>query len=125
MLVLQDWALFLSHTAIVLFNLTGWMWRRTRVLHLIIFGLTAFSWFVLGAVYGWGYCFCTDYHAHVLRQLDHPDANLTFIQLMFKRLCGVSLSQPVSNWVGGGGFGLILIATCLVWVREWRRRSRT
>lgn len=125
MLVLQDWVLFLSHTAIVVFNLTGWMWRRTRVLHLITLGLTAFSWFVLGALYGWGYCFCTDYHAHVLRQLDHPDANLTFIQLMFKRLCGVSLSQPVSNLVGGGGFGLILFATCLVWMREWRRRSRT
>ncbi|MFW6169620.1 MAG: DUF2784 family protein [Planctomycetota bacterium] len=122
MLVLQDWVLFWSHTALTLFNLTGWMWKRTRVLHLVTFGLTAFSWFVLGAAYGWGYCFFTDYHAHVLRQLDHPDANLTFIQLMFKRVCGVSLSQPVSNMVGVGGFAFILLATCMVWMGEWYRR---
>jgi len=29
--------------------------------------LTAFSWFVLGIWYGWGYCVCTDWHYMVLR----------------------------------------------------------
>lgn len=92
------------------------------MLHLVTFGLTAFSWFALGALYGWGYCFCTDYHAQVLRQLDHPDADLTFIQLMFERLLGISLSHPAANMIGMGGFTLILIATCMVWIREWHCR---
>ena len=63
MWVLLDWLLFSVHTALVLFNMFGWIWKRTRVAHLITLGLTAFSWFALGAIYGWGYCLCTDYHA--------------------------------------------------------------
>lgn len=128
LLVLQDWVLFLFHTGLVFFNMLGWIWRRTRVLHLITMGLTAFSWFALGAVYGWGYCFCTDYHAYVLRQLENPHAELTFIQLMLKRLFGVSLTAPVAGRLALWGFVLIAAATCAAWSRELyqgRKRSRS
>src|SRR5262249_8135894 len=62
MLDVLDKAFLVFHTALVLFNMFGWAWRRTRVLHLVTLGATAFSWFVLGAFYGWGYCLCTDWH---------------------------------------------------------------
>lgn len=119
MLVFQDWALFLSHVVLVLFNMFGWIWKSTRVLHLITMGLTSFSWFALGAIYGWGYCFCTDYHAEVLRQLGSPDANITFIQLMFKRLLGLSVSQERADWIAFFVFALILLAMAIVWTRTW------
>lgn len=73
MLILQDWLLFIGHVLLIVFNMVGWIWKRTRKLHLITISLTAFSWIVLGAVYGWGYCFFTDYHAEVLEHLGHAD----------------------------------------------------
>ncbi len=121
MLVLQEWVLFWGHVLLVVFNTFGWIWRRTRVLHLITISLTAFSWFALGAVYGWGYCFCTDYHADVLRRLNSPDANLTFIQLMFKRLLGMQVDQQLADGLTVVIFALILIATAVVWIRTLLR----
>lgn len=125
MLVVQDWALFVAHVGLIIFNMVGWIWPRTRVLHLVTIGLTSFSWFVLGAIYGWGYCVCMDYHANILRQLGHPDANLTFIQLVLKRLFGISASRPVADYLTIGVFALILIATAVVWTRDLiGRRNR-
>jgi len=121
MLVLQDWLLFIGHVLLVVFNMVGWIWKRTRKLHLITIGLTAFSWIVLGAVYGWGYCFFTDYHAEVLEQLGHPDAHKTFIQLMFKRLLGLSLGLSTANMLAVIVFIMIILATAFVWIRDWQR----
>ncbi len=124
MLVVQDWVLFLGHLGLILFNMTGWIWRRTRLLHLLTMGLTAFSWFVLGALYGWGYCVCTDYHAHILRQLGDPDAGLSFIQLLLKRIFGISASQAVADNLAVSVFAMIIIATSVVWGREWCRHRK-
>lgn len=121
MWVLLDWLLFSVHTALVLFNMCGWIWKRTRVVHLITLGLTAFSWFVLGAIYGWGYCLCTDYHARILEQLGSPAADLTFIQLMFQRLLGISVGAELADGVAVVVFGLIVCATAWVWL--WPRRA--
>ena len=123
MLVIQDWALFLAHVCLIIFNMVGWIWPRTRVLHLVTMGLTSFSWFVLGAIHGWGYCVCMDYHAHILRQLNHPDAHVTFIQLVLKRLFGISASQPVADYLTVIVFALIVIATAAVWARDLCRRG--
>ena len=55
-LVIVDIVLTIFHTALTLFNLTGWIWPRTRRLHLWVVGITAFCWLVLGMWYGLGYC---------------------------------------------------------------------
>ncbi len=117
MWVLLDWLLFSVHTVLVFFNMFGWIWKRTRVAHLITLSLTAFSWIGLGAIYGWGYCLCTDYHARVLEQLGNPAADLTFIQLMFQRLLGISVGAELADGVGVAVFALIVCATAFVW---WR-----
>lgn len=124
MLVLLDWTLFSAHVGLVVFNMIGWMWTRTRQAHLVTLGLTAFSWLGLGAMYGWGYCFCTDYHAQILRELGNPDADVTFIQLMFKRLLGVVLSQATADNLAVAVFVLIVIATTVVWVRQYAGRNK-
>ncbi len=125
MLILQESMLFWGHVALVLFNMTGWMFRQTRRLHLATFGLTAFSWFALGAVYGWGYCICTDYHADVLARLGSPEADLTFIQLMFQRLLGMPSDRSTADTLAVVVFLLICFATAFVWTRVWlHRRAR-
>ena len=39
---------FVFHTAITLFNITGWLFHPTRKWNIVTLLLTAFSWFFLG-----------------------------------------------------------------------------
>ena len=64
-----DILLFVLHGLLVLFNLTGWIWRKTRRLHLWTILLTLASWSLLGMFYGFGYCPLTDWHWDVKRHL--------------------------------------------------------
>ncbi len=73
---------FVFHTVWTLFNMTGWMFRPTRRLHLVTLTLTALSWFVLGIWYGWGYCLCTDWHWQVRRELGFRDESNSYIHFL-------------------------------------------
>lgn len=122
MLDLLDKTFLVLHTALVVFNMVGWAWRRTRTAHLITLGATAFSWFVLGAFYGWGYCLCTDWHFAVRRRLGYDDPESSYLQFLINRLTGAGIDRVTSDWLAGGGFAAIVVATVVVWVREWLRR---
>lgn len=124
MLPFLDQFFFVFHTLLIGFNIVGWAWRRTRTLHLVTLGLTAFSWFVLGAFYGWGYCFCTDWHFQIRRQLGYVDTESSYVQLLTRKLCGVSLSRPSSDTLALAIFIAIVAATATVWIRDWRRHRR-
>lgn len=83
---------FVFHTAFTLFNIVGWIFKSTRKLHLITLSLTAFSWFVLGIWYGWGYCFCTQWHWEVRRKLGFTDESNSYIQFLIFKLTGIKFS---------------------------------
>ena len=57
--------LIIFHTILIIFNLFGWIWKRTRKLNLISLSIVAFSWIILGIWYGIGYCPLTDLHWHI------------------------------------------------------------
>ena len=122
MLVLLDNAFFAFHTLLIAFNMVGWAWRKTRPLHLIVLGLTAFSWFVMGAYFGWGYCLCTDWHFRVRRQLGYAVPESSFIQLLLGSV-GLPVSHRLANGLALGVFVAIVIATAIVWTVELRRRQ--
>jgi hypothetical protein len=82
---------FIFHTAFTLFNIAGWMFRKTRKWNLITLFLTAFSWFVLGIWYGWGYCFCTDWHWDVREKLGYHDEQQSYIHFLIAKLTGLEL----------------------------------
>jgi len=124
MLQVLDQGFFVAHTLLIVFNMVGWAWRRTRLLHLVTMGATSFSWFVLGWFYGLGYCVCTDWHFQVRRQLGYGDLELSYIQLLFKHFAGLSVSLEVANWIAGSVFAFIVVATATVWALEWRRWRR-
>lgn len=82
LLKFADWFFMIFHSALVIFNMTGWIWRRTMRLHFITIALTAFSWVFLGFWYGFGYCPFTDWHWKVLVKrgiTDLPDSYLKFL----------------------------------------------
>ena len=83
---------FVFHTALTLFNLVGWMWKKTRRAHLVLISLTVLSWFGLGLIYGFGYCPCTDWHWQVKRKLGETDLPVSYVKYYLDRLTGLDLS---------------------------------
>ena len=86
---------FVFHTSFTLLNLFGWIFKKTRRLHLITMSLTAFSWFVLGIWYGWGYCFCTDWHWAVREKLGYHDHSNSYIHFLILKLTGANLNEQL------------------------------
>lgn len=86
---------FVFHTAFTLFNMVGWIFPKTRKLHLITLSLTAFSWFVLGIWYGWGYCACTDWHWAVREDLGYEDRSNSYIHFLLHKLTGSNLNPKL------------------------------
>ena len=124
MLALLDVLFLILHSGLVLFNLTGWIWRRTRRLHLLVIGLTVLSWFGLGLFYGWGYCPCTDWHWDVKRALGETGLPNSYVKYYLDRLSGFSWDPPVVDGVvlvlGIGALGVSVGLN----VRDWRRARR-
>ena len=81
-----DYFFVTFHTGLVLFDLTGWAWKRTRRIHLIVMGLTIVSWFGLGLFYGWGYCPCTDWHWAVKVKLGETNLPNSYVKYYVDRL---------------------------------------
>lgn len=100
---------FVFHTSWIAFNCAGWMWRRTRRLHLATIVLTGVSWFGLGIWYGWGYCPCTDWHWQVRERLGFQDPP-SYTQLLIRELTGVDTG---SEWADALTLFVFVIAATL------------
>jgi len=119
MLFALDVVFFVLHSALIVFNMVGWAFRRTRKWHLVSLGLTAASWFVMGYWKGWGYCLCTDWHFMVRRARGIEDVEFNYIQLLARVLAGWNMSQPLAEALALTTFAAIL--ACTAWA-NWPRR---
>ena len=122
LLHVADWLLFAFHAVLVLFNCTGWIWRRTRGLHLATLGATAASWFLLGIWFGPGYCLCTDLHWRVRVALGQQITERTYIQYLVARLTGWRPDADLASNVTAGVFVAVSILSIWLNLRDWRRR---
>jgi hypothetical protein len=86
---------FVFHTIFTVFNITGWVFSATRKWNLLTLSLTAFSWFVLGIWYGWGYCFCTDWHWQVRSALGYVDKSNSYIHFLLLKLTGINFPEQL------------------------------
>ena len=110
------------HGCLVLFNLTGWIFKLTRRLHLITTGLTVLSWFGLGFCYGWGFCPCTQWHWEVKLKLGIADLPYSYVKYYADRLTGFSWDPTtVDGIVVGAGFLVFGLACWLNW-RDYKNR---
>jgi hypothetical protein len=94
-LTLSFWVLHLAdyfflgfHTALIFFNLFGWIFSPLRKANLITLVLTGGSWFILGIFYGIGYCPFTEWHWQILDRLGQHDLPDSYISYLIKRLTG-------------------------------------
>src|SRR5688500_1632725 len=107
----------LTHILIISFILTGWAFKRTRLIHLILVIATIFSWIGLGYFYGWGYCFWTDWHWQVrdLLELPHP---ASYIKLLVDSVTRHSWNAVVIDQVTLVVFVIVLLITVFVNLRQ-------
>jgi hypothetical protein len=118
-LVIADYFFLVFHTGLILFNLTGWIWRPLRKWHLATILLTFASWGLLGIWYGFGYCPLTDWHWEVLMHLGVTNLPSSYISYLLERLLGLSLA---GNIVDGLTLGFAVLALAIsIWVNFYRR----
>ena len=113
---------FVFHTVFTLFNIVGWAFRKTRRLHLITMLLTAFSWFVLGIWYGWGYCFCTDWHWQVREKLGYTDRSNSYIHFLVLNLTGEDFNPQFVENITLIIFLLSFALTTWLNIKDWGRK---
>jgi hypothetical protein len=109
------------HTALILFNLSGWIWRKTRLLNLLTLLLTGAAWSLLGFIVGTpGYCPLTDWHFSVLDKLGRTGIPDSYIKYIADRLTGLNFSSSLVDSVTLIAFIAALVASLFMNLRDYR-----
>jgi uncharacterized membrane protein len=113
---------FVFHSTLIVLILLGWAWKKTRLVNLAIILLTAFSWFILGIWYGYGYCPSTDWHWQVRAKLGIYDMPSSYTKFLVDSFTGWDVKQKTVDIIT-----LILLIGALTAslhanIRTWRKR---
>lgn len=88
-----DMFFLVFHSAIVLFSTTGWIWKKTRKIHLIVLGIIGSSWLFLGFIVGTlSYCPLTDWHFSVLEKLGRTELPISYVKYLADRITGLDFN---------------------------------
>jgi hypothetical protein len=113
---------FAFHSSLMALILLGWMWKRTRLANLVVVLLTAFSWFILGIWYGYGYCPSTDWHWQVRGRMGIRDLPTSYTKLLFDSFIGWDISQKTVDIVTLLLLVFALSASLYTNIRDWRKK---
>ncbi|WP_205509829.1 DUF2784 domain-containing protein [Longitalea arenae] len=116
---------FIFHTVFTLFNVFGWIFPATRKWNLFTLLLTAFSWFVLGIWYGWGYCLCTDWHWDIRESLGYHDQQKSYIHFLLLKLTGFNFNEDLVNNATLIVFVISLIMSIWLNMRDRKKSKRS
>lgn len=119
-----DVILTLAHVVVIGFNLVGWIWQKTRRLHLLCVILTALSWLLLGIWYGFGYCFLTDWQWQIKRKLGETDMPASFIKYAIDQTTGWATDPFWVDVMTAVGFGIIAILSVILNIQDTRKRRK-
>ena len=112
------------HTALTLFNITGWIWRRTRFANLITLLLTGFSWLFLGLITGSpGYCPLTDWHFRILEKMGRTGLPESYIKYLAYRITGLDFNPGLVDNVTLYVYLAALIISITLNANQFLKRS--
>jgi len=114
-----DWFFFIFHLALVMFNLLGWIWKKTRLWNLIVLLLTLFSWFGLGIFYGFGFCPITEWHWQVLGKLGKTGLPDSYISYLIYRITSFLPPQVLVDYATMIGAFLAFFVSAYLNVSGW------
>ena len=113
---------FFFHTSLIIFNSFGWIFQKFRKWNLITLLLTAFSWFVLGIWFGWGFCVCTDWHWKVRWNLGYQDMSNSYIHFLILKFTGIDFSEGLVNIGTSIVFFSSLIISLWINISDYKRK---
>jgi len=114
---------YVFHIGLIFFNLFGWIPERLRKWNLITLLLTAFSWFVLGIFYGFGYCFLTDWHWEIRDKLGYSTESNSYIHFLVTDLTPLVIGEHIVDILTAVLFFVALLISIVLNVRDRRRRG--
>jgi hypothetical protein len=107
------------HSFLILFNLFGWIWRRTRIWNLVTLLLTGASWVILGWIVGVpGYCPLTDWHFAVLERLGRTDLPNSYVKYLADRITGLDINSATVDKITLYTFLAALIISLMLNIRQ-------
>ncbi|MDP4224683.1 MAG: DUF2784 domain-containing protein [Bacteroidota bacterium] len=113
------------HSSLVIFNLFGWAWKRTRRLNLITLILTGSSWLFLGLLVGTlGYCPLTDWHFRILEKMGKTALPLSYMKYLFDRITGLNIGEKLVDKVTLAVFVAALVVSIIFNVRDFIRKRK-
>ncbi|MGB4269597.1 MAG: DUF2784 domain-containing protein [Spirochaetota bacterium] len=112
------------HSIITLFNMVGWISVKTRKVHFFTMIVTGFSWFILGIWYGWGYCFCTDWHWQVREMLGKPVPFNSYIQFLVYEITGYIPDANITDFFVVTIFFMSLLISTVLNIRDYRNTKK-
>jgi hypothetical protein len=80
----------------------------------------------MGYWYGWGYCFCTDWHCRVRERLGYT-YDRSYTHLLIFGVTGIDMSPTVVDTVTAGIFALVFVLSIVLNLRDflhWRKTRR-
>lgn len=124
LLKIIDAFFFGFHAILILFNVFGWLVPKWRTANLVALSLTAFSWFVLGIWYGWGYCICTDWHWQVRELLGYHDMSSSYIHFLIFKITTIDLPVKLVDSITVIVFIFVYIVSIFLNVSKWIRKRK-
>lgn len=124
-LAAADILLHLLHLLVIVVNVFGWAWRRTRRLHRWVLAVTAFCWLVVGPLYGGlGYCPLTDWHWQVKAARGEMPLPASYIDYLL-RMAGIYASPLYIDVAVGAVFAVTCVVTLILWRREKQTKPKS
>ena len=119
-----DLFFFGFHTVLILFNVFGWLVPRWRLANFISLSLTAFSWFFLGIWYGWGYCFCTDWHWQIREMLGYQNNSTSYIQFLILKLTKIDIPMDLVDTFTAILFFSAFAISSYLNIKKWKAANK-
>jgi hypothetical protein len=124
LLKLLDIFLSFLHFVIIGFNLFAWIWPTTRRAHLITVAATAFSWFILGIWFGWGYCPITHWEWNVKKRLGETNLPNSFIKYYADKISGKDVDASIVDTVTLIVFLTVIVIAVYLNFFKQKRKAR-
>jgi hypothetical protein len=119
MLLFADIFFDFLHVFVILFNLAGWMFAKTRKAHRWLVGATGLCWLVVGPVMmgTLGYCPLTDWHWRIKEARGAKNLPGSYIDYLLQ-LANIHADPNLIDTCVGAAFAAVVIATLWMWRRE-------
>jgi hypothetical protein len=122
---LLDFFFVIFHSSLIIFNLFGWIFKRTRIYNLITLLLTGSSWLFLGLIVGTpGYCPLTDWHFSVLNRLGKTDLPYSYVKYLADRLTGLDFNPSLVDKITLYTFLAALVISLALNIKDHRAKNK-